>query len=967
MKNRVELKQYIRFQLAQMSARNDQHLFERMSFEIARQRICVNLLPATGPVQAGGDQGRDFETYPSFLGMLSDDVSAFSGLANGEPLVFACTLNKDLPSKIKADLAQIFSGGDRPSAVYYFAEPDLPVAKRHSLKKHCLDTYGARLEIFDGQAIADILADAAVFWVAEQFLAVPADLFPVILSNDEYAELRAKWFGGMATPVNYADFLEIKRGLREATFTEPLKADLSRWLDLMRLFASPGPLQRKAWYELSVAQLRGRGSLDPETGSVQAFFRELPDDASANELNDAVVLAGYCGGALQHGAFNLPSADVSAWLARLERQIRRQMESRELSAPDRYKHLHNLGYLEMQPLHGDLPLEEKFGKAACYWNEALGIAEHQPFCEVSTFVRLLEVLVPIVGQHPDFQPLADRTDRLIALREGKAAAAERCRARAIAHAEAGHKLAAIDQLQRAKEGWFNAETMGASVISMLLLAQWYRELHLPFAARYYASAALFVASNTDNEAVHPLMERAAFEVAASFLFAGESITYLAAVSSALQLHGALVVNPGDGDEHPHLPETLEQAMALRAIFLKLAPQLVELVDRTLESWELPPDLLSALKSQSEDMAAANDRAHFEQLIIDELGQSPFNDLGPRVSIRWRALGIEWTLCAETKYRAAAENVAAALQLLQVELADVDLLIVPSNVTVTINVNATATKPNFRQRPDNGRLQWDVAIPMSGDDIRSTLMVVMTILGQVTALDDSKFFKLLEAHLERGLTNRIFWVRPAEELLGNARTLARYSFDPATTIPPEDYALPPPVEADELAWREAPGPGYSAEKAAEYLKNRYSVLLPFGKSILPKLMADERCRGLISNLHSAGCLDWQILSYLLNIVAQVRAERIHGRMDERRIHRFRTFLKEQIDYLGTGADPEFEPQELTVDLLRAQENLLTVAASKTWDLVNHRQTPDFAAIKKLLDVRYGHSTDDLPHENIFGWE
>ena len=51
----------IRFGLNQLSPKNAHHTFERLCFELTKRRICSNVLPATGPVSAGGDQGRDFE------------------------------------------------------------------------------------------------------------------------------------------------------------------------------------------------------------------------------------------------------------------------------------------------------------------------------------------------------------------------------------------------------------------------------------------------------------------------------------------------------------------------------------------------------------------------------------------------------------------------------------------------------------------------------------------------------------------------------------------------------------------------------------------------------------------------------------------------------------------------------------------------------------------------------------------
>jgi hypothetical protein len=35
-------------------------------------------------------------------------------------------------------------------------------------------------------------------------------------------------------------------------------------------------------------------------------------------------------------------------------------------------------------------------------------------------------------------------------------------------------------------------------------------------------------------------------------------------------------------------------------------------------------------------------------------------------------------------------------------------------------------------------------------------------------------------------------------------------------------------------------------------------------------------------------------------------------------------------------------------------------------VDFGQTPDFEAIERLLDARFGQASDDLDHEDFFGW-
>jgi hypothetical protein len=62
-----ERRAFIRFQLAALGERNGHHEFEHICRRVAGARIASNLLPSTGPVSGGGDQGSDFETHPTEL------------------------------------------------------------------------------------------------------------------------------------------------------------------------------------------------------------------------------------------------------------------------------------------------------------------------------------------------------------------------------------------------------------------------------------------------------------------------------------------------------------------------------------------------------------------------------------------------------------------------------------------------------------------------------------------------------------------------------------------------------------------------------------------------------------------------------------------------------------------------------------------------------------------------------------
>jgi hypothetical protein len=65
--NLVQTAQMIRVVLSLLSGENGHHTFEHVCREVAKRRVVSNVLPATGPVSAGGDHGRDFETFRTYL------------------------------------------------------------------------------------------------------------------------------------------------------------------------------------------------------------------------------------------------------------------------------------------------------------------------------------------------------------------------------------------------------------------------------------------------------------------------------------------------------------------------------------------------------------------------------------------------------------------------------------------------------------------------------------------------------------------------------------------------------------------------------------------------------------------------------------------------------------------------------------------------------------------------------------
>jgi hypothetical protein len=112
--------------------------------------------------------------------LLSDRYGAFAAALNeGGAIAFLCSLQRDgLRAKVLADVEKVMSAGPPVAAIYAFLTASLPKATRDALQDEVRERHTVDLEVLDGLALAEALADHEIFWIAEQFLSIPAAMRP---------------------------------------------------------------------------------------------------------------------------------------------------------------------------------------------------------------------------------------------------------------------------------------------------------------------------------------------------------------------------------------------------------------------------------------------------------------------------------------------------------------------------------------------------------------------------------------------------------------------------------------------------------------------------------------------------------------------------------------------------------------------------------------------------------------------
>jgi len=964
----------IRFQLDQLSTRNAQHDFEHLCRHLTRARICANILPATGPVAAGGDQGRDFETFVTYLRSTSIADSTFVGKISQKPIAFACSIQRrGISSKIKSDVDTIMKSGSPVEAVHYFCTSNVPVSTRHALKDWAKNRYAINLEVQDGNSISELLADREVFWIAQQYLNIPSEIYPRAADEKTwYTASLVAWKSGKIISVNFADFSEVRAATRYATFSAEARQDLPFWLGLLGKFiddVSLPQLRRKAIYEVAVASLRGLGTLLGQEDHIREYFSTIPELQDATDTEDALALLNYCIGAFPQNKVQLTKDELGSWQDQLLIKVSERLEAVANMPGLRCLYLELRGYLclSIDPRQPKVP---DLKGAVEYWTQLIHVARDAPLFPLERFADRLTKYTRFIGETEGFDQLTQQTDLLLSRRYGDFKTAEKCRDRAIELYKEGKIIKALNQLHQAKVKWFAEETIRASLVSTLLISQLYRELNLSYAAKYYALAAAHIAANSLNTDLKPLIPKALIAAEDCDYSQGVWCGFLDLAEIGLRTYAAFSKHPDKAADE--FERALFHIATLMAITKRLDAQLFEFVKGRVHEWKLD-EWLDRILPESNKIWEKRSIPEIWAKLNQELGGRPFNDLGAVRNASWSEFGITWNISWKNDYATtfAAEQLIAVLQILLADLSGVDLCLLKTQVNIEISVENLA-KPKGESIPSNKERRWKVTLPMySGKGDRAefermnidTLTVGTLVLADISLLPRERFYDVIRNCFKNGISMKTFVSRPYEVLYRDF--VPKETFDRsarAAKTPPNSIGSFDLKQHRELAWIGGPGPGYSKDKANEYLRNRYSRSLIPIRHTLKHLLKSPEFQNTLTRLRSDGWLDWHILSSMYAIALNYRVEQNPDARGDIQVEKklVQTLMKEPESEASTPVPVE----EFKEERIRMQQKFNMLSTLTIYGLVCRQTTPDFESIDHFLRHRYNYWKDDIQHTDPF---
>jgi len=1010
MADKAQLIAQIRFALEQLSERNAEHEWEHLCRHLARERICSNILPATGPVQSGGDQGRDFETFRTYLVRSPLGGRSFVGLISDKPIAFACTLEKEktLASKVRNDVATIMSSGTPVKGIHVFCSRGLPVSKRHKLQEWALTTHGVELEILDGEAVAELLCDREIFSLAERYLQLPTELLPSLPSNAEkkdwYAGKLEKWRQQTRQAQTFADFTEIRSAARTAlgpfAYAEdgrPINRhelpELPYWIDRLDEIADhgvPDSLRRRAFYEASVLRLRGLDSLVGQEKRLRLYFARIPQLGDPAEIEDAQVLLSYVLPARRLKQVQLEESEVTAWFRAMEDRLDDRLQEAEKSnrVNDCCALLEVRGHAALIRRVGEGKMDP--AEALRYWNKLATLVSRAPLFPLERFADRLAEYVRFIGAHPDYEPLTRAVDGLLAKRFGQFKAAENCLDRAKAFIEAGDLPRAMAQLHRAKIDWFAEETLGKALLALNCLSAAYSEQGLWFAAKYYALAAAYSGINARDLRLKPISVRAIERAAACDYALGAWHGFLELAEAFAIFYPHFAADPTADFNNPDgvLQHFMFHLTALLAVTKLLKPDLEPFSNqrclRIAQRLGLA-DALESTRSYANETWATMKTRDLWGTIEGQLPGPPWSDAGSVRRAQWKAHGVTWRAQWANGHETtlAAEEFLAALQVFLSDLAGYDLCLLRTTLNISLCLADDAERGQLRDDsykgfgvrfdPSNAERFAVVNLPpyrdfrdgaLSRQDLLvGALSVASQLLAEVSMLPRSRFAQVLDDRFAQGLQSKLLIAAPygrcSREFVG------REVFDDSARAAHTPLTPPKAFECrllDKLPWFDGLGPGYQPEEVKAHLHHRYEAFAcPIGRT-LARLRQEPRFQATLARLRASGWKDWHILSALFHVT-------MNYRLNQRRI-----VLPNQLAEMAADqrllTEPEAEDavqaplEEYDEEKLRQHVRMYMGAFTKTFGLEIHQLTPDLPAIEDFLARRYNFWSDDVDHDDLF---
>jgi hypothetical protein len=610
---------------------------------------------------------------------------------------------------------------------------------------------------------------------------------------------------------------------------------------------------------------------------LREYFSNIASLTDTADLEDAVVLLTYALAAQVRGILDAQLGELRGWHSQLL-DLLRTLKREHTSAGRQCALLFVEGQLALNShlRAADDPKADRNGEIRLAANAAVGIwrklirkVPDAPLFPVERLADLVnKVIVQLEGISGRDQ-LIREVDAISVSRSGQQKEAEHHIARARSFMAAKQYLRALDELHKAHDTSFLSETTFQAVALCLQLAQLYAELNLFFASKYYGLAAVFAALKLPGERLQQFAYAACAEAASADYSAGGSLLFF--LTARLFVLVASEYSMGGSEERKR--NAWARIDYYGVLLARGSGLLYEKLNRFIVETILPPldldDVYARYEIELDGFFSEGLNALVARAVAAGIAP-PFSDVGGVRRAAWRQLGLDWRFEWKTEYEIdrQAHALAAYLQILLADFAEVELSIIPGEVSVRVEVHDGEL--DILEAADNDRVSRLVRLPRIASDSKLELSgiaesVAAVLLKTVSALPHDKFDQRFEGQLVRGLSTRLRVYRPSESLF--EEFYSRDSYEALYAIGrSSSFSVPEHVVK---TWEGLDGPqglhpDYSESESLAAARNRYKNAPPLLRKTLPRVLANRTTRRTLQDLRQQGWKDWHLLLAIENV-------------------------------------------------------------------------------------------------------
>ncbi len=818
-------------------------------------------------------------------------------------------------------------------------------------------------------------------------------------SDKWYWQIAERWNGVYAIPqFVIGEFYEVIDATRHCRQHPYLTMHDQQWLSILKIYignvAMTDDFKRIAIYEYLWLRFRPidfytipKGDLFGEEKYFEFYFHDFNAFRNATELEDAQSLMNIAVAACQIGNTDLKKERVKEWFHQMDETIKAKLEKE--SNPNEICHLlenlgtHHLFLNARKKENKDVseiitPLEKIFAhidKADLYNATALS-------------TRLTKYISLLIEVDPDanaslieiIENFTEKLNPIVEKRHGSYKAAKVEVEKGVQYLHSNnpiHLLKALNCFHKAKNLWYQQESIEGFVLALINISQLYSAIGLNLAAKYYALSAAW--ASIHNGSRH-LLKRIADAFGLIFYADFKQGAWMNAIISFADYMNARDEFKGTPLD-PAIDEMPFKSMADLAIILHatplISPQLKVLIDAHIGMLgELGEDFIKPLFPGLEKGFPTD--TSLKNILEGKLTDKPLNDVGKKRIVRFHALGSSWEVLFNNDYETTpiAEEFCGIMQVMLAEIAlsKYDFHLVKGSIKIEVEINPAYIAPE--QLPTHSEFRWKVfleffdGVPqeINMHTARSSV-ALMYILEEISLLPQEefrgKFDTLFKENDLAGKTlilssyqimYRTVFMQPRFD------SLQRQHFEPVYT-----FFLNLPIVNPVMKWNENFSSKYNKQEAIENIKNRFKNSYQCIYITIEKLKQNKDFPALINELRSKSFHDWQITLTIMNFMLNYKTQLEIGKQNfetEEQHHETYNELFHKLQHTDEkDCYIEFPLAAFHTKEFKFQLNNTLVGILKSFGLENNARFPNFNSVKEFLNTRFNMKNDNSNEGNL----